>query len=292
MRLLLWLILLPSLASAQEFTVVSLNMWQSGTRGFNALTHQLLPASPARLSGFEAFLRRTVPSGHGLVGLQEVDDGARRSGGIDVAQCLDQAMGPGWANRFGGVLPYQGGRYGNALLTNVRIRKTQYWTFAHDPNNASDYGREPRGAVACKLDFGGKSLWFITTHLDPVNAVALRQAWQLMGCLKTLDPDVPVIVVGDFNIRNRPPRTGNPERTYAHLAAVFDAAASGFVDVSRNLSTAVEAPLTTTNGQLDYIFLYDPHSRLRLLRCQAAWVTAPRYVLSDHKALVARFRWK
>jgi endonuclease/exonuclease/phosphatase family metal-dependent hydrolase len=186
-------------------------------------------------------------------------------------------------------MSFQGGTFGNAIVTNAPIAKTQYWRFAHDPDNPQQFGEEPRGAIAVRLDFDRKPLWFVDVHLDPPNGIAMRQVWQLMGRIKTFDPDFPVIVAGDFNIRNRSPRTGSPEQTYYTMAKVFELA--GFVDVSLHRDTAVIAPTTALDGQLDYVFVYDPNSRITCTSCTAAWVASSPYVFTDHKALVARFRW-
>lgn len=50
-----------------------------------------------------------------IVLLQEVDQGARRSGGQDVAKVLADALG--MTSHFGPAIPLQGGFYGNAILS-------------------------------------------------------------------------------------------------------------------------------------------------------------------------------
>jgi endonuclease/exonuclease/phosphatase family metal-dependent hydrolase len=205
-------------------------------------------------------LHDTVPAGYGIIGMQEVDRGTSRVALLNVPQVVAAGMGRGWGSRFDALMSFQGGTFGNAVVANVSITKTQYWHFAHDPNNPLQFGEEPRGAIAVKVDFSGKPLWFVNVHLDPPNGIAMRQVWQLMGNIKTFDPDFPVIVVGDFNIRNRAPGTGSPEQTYFTMAQVFDLA--GFEDVSLHRNTAIEAPTTALDGQLDYVFVYDPNRRI------------------------------
>jgi endonuclease/exonuclease/phosphatase family metal-dependent hydrolase len=282
-------LVLPAAAGAQQFTVISSNLWHSGTRGFDYTTGYMPLGMQVTLPGIAAFFDRTMGSGYGVIGMQEVDRGTSRVGYLDVAQHLAGAIGTGWVSRFGGLMSFQGGAFGNAVVSNVTIAKTQYWRFTHDPTNHAQFGEQPRGAVAVRLDFGKKPLWFVNVHLDPVNGIAMRQAWQLIGMVKTLDPDFPVIVAGDLNIRNRAPGTGTPEQTYFRLAALFELA--GFEDVSLHRATAINAPATTLDGQLDYIFVYDPHDRITVTSCSAEWVFSYPYVFTDHKALVARCRW-
>ncbi len=278
---------------AQSFSVVSSNLWYSGTKAYNYSTNTLHTAFPAPLWNIENFFQSAVGSGYGVIALQEVYDGASHVGGLDVTQHIQSRMGDGWTSRFGGLMPDAGGSRGNAVVTNATVVKNQYWQFAWDSGNLADYGSEQRGAVATKLDFGGRRLWFISVHLAYENPVALAQVFQLLGKVKTFDPDSPVIVAGDLNIRNRSPGTGNPELTYHKMAAAFGSA--GFEDVSLHLDTATRISATpssaTLNGQLDYIYLYDPHNRLTVTSCTARWVYDYPYVWTDHRALLARMHW-
>ena len=275
---------------AQSFSVVSSNLWYSGTKAYNYSANTLHTTFPAPLWNIENFFQSVVGSGYGVIALQEVYDGASHVGGLDVPQHIQNRMGYGWTSRFGGLMPTAGGSRGNAVATNANVVKTQYWQFAWDAQNTADYGSEQRGAVATKLDFGGKRLWFVSVHLAYENPVALAQVFQLLGKVKTFDPDSPVIVAGDLNIRNRSPGTGGPDVLYHNMAAAFGSA--GFEDVSLHLDTATNVPNSATlNGQLDYIYLYDPHNRLTVTSCTARWVYNYPHVWSDHRALLARMYW-
>jgi endonuclease/exonuclease/phosphatase family metal-dependent hydrolase len=63
-----------------------------------------------------AVLRAQRPD---IVGLQEVDDRATRSGGVPQAERLGELLGMGHA--FGKFMDYQGGAYGMAILTRYPI---------------------------------------------------------------------------------------------------------------------------------------------------------------------------
>ena len=277
-------------AQAQSFRVVSSNLWYSGTKAYNYSTNSVHTMFPTPLWNVENFFRSAIGGGYGVIALQEVYDGVSGVGGLDVPQHVQVRMGAGWTSRFGGLVSTGGGSRGNAVATNANVLKTQYWEFAWDSNNPADYGSEQRGAVATKLDFGGRRLWFVSVHLAYENPVALAQVFQLLGKVKTFDPDFPVIVAGDLNIRNRSPGTGGPDVLYHQMAAAFGSA--GFEDLSLHLDTATNIPSSATlNGQLDYIYLYDPNERLTVTSCTANWVYDYPYVWSDHRALVAQLHW-
>ena len=76
-----------------------------------------------------------------LIGLQEVDDRVRRSGGVPQADSLGAALGMHAA--FGAFMPYQGGRYGLGLLSRFPITRT---TALRLPD-----GNEPRVALAAEI---------------------------------------------------------------------------------------------------------------------------------------------
>src|SRR5690606_16250040 len=54
-----------------------------------------------------------------IVGLQEVDDRVERSGNVDEAAELGEQLG--MEHVFGAFMPYQGGRYGMAILSRFPI---------------------------------------------------------------------------------------------------------------------------------------------------------------------------
>ncbi|MCB9871391.1 MAG: hypothetical protein H6836_03630 [Planctomycetes bacterium] len=285
------LLTLAGSAAAQRFRVMTANLWYSGTRGFDYV-HGIYPlGQQITWPGFKGFAKQRFAFGYGVVGLQEIDRGTKRTGGLDVAADLAKALGPTWTHRFAATQESDGGHTGNAMLTNAGIAKLQYWSFAHNPEHPEDYGPRPRGAIAAKLDFAGKRLWFVTTHLEPANRFALAQVFQLLGRVKTFDPDTPVIVVGDMNILNGTGKSAT-EATYYAMAAAFGAA--GFTDVSEKLPTRVpgaEQTIAVTDGQLDYVFLYDPHKRLELKYRASVWVMNYPNIFSDHLAVVADFEW-
>ena len=134
-----------------------------------------------------AVLRRLNPD---IVGLQEVDSMADRSGGVDQADSLGSLLG--MRHAFGGFMSYQGGAYGMAILSRHPIRRVI-------PVRLPD-GNEPRIALAVEVEMpDGARVTVINVHFDWVEDDAFRfaQATALTGYLDTLSG--PHILMGDFN---------------------------------------------------------------------------------------------
>jgi endonuclease/exonuclease/phosphatase (EEP) superfamily protein YafD len=196
---------------------------------------------------------------------------------LNVPETLAGLMN-GFDSQFFAVMPYKGGEYGLANLYDVTKYKAQGWRFMWDQSNPSNYGSQPRGANATKHDFGGgRGLWFVNTHLGKVpgdeGVTPQRQLFELLGKLKTFDPDQPVIVVGDFNIKAAMPGP------YAALLKLFDdPSLSGFELIYQDARM--------------YIFRYDPHQRLIVRGSKEVSAHWQGIQLSDHKLLVAEFEWR
>lgn len=125
-----------------------------------------------------------------IVGLQEVDERATRSGDVPQAERLGELLGMHHA--FGKFMDFQGGAYGMAILSRHPILLV-------DPVTLPD-GNEPRVAltVVTRLPDGGR-ITIVNVHFDWVRddrfrfAQAERLARHLDG-LKT-----PYVLLGDFN---------------------------------------------------------------------------------------------
>ena len=131
-------------------------------------------------------------SGAHLVALQEVDQRAQRTGGIDQAAELGRLTG--LKAYFGKAMDYQGGAYGQALLSQWPLEDFVVHAL---PNPVA---REPRIAVAAVVRAPGlKPFLFVGTHLDANRDGALRelQAQELVRLLAK-DPR-PTLLAGDFN---------------------------------------------------------------------------------------------
>ena len=158
-----------------------------------------------------------------LVGLNEVDFVARRSGGIDQARYVARALerhtgrryevvyGETWRRR----LPGFEARFGNAVL----VRHPVLHRAACSYDDARDCGgsepgadmprlraggminrlvREPRGFIKLTLEVQGRPVDAIVTHLDAF-VLAEREAQAAHLLRRFIDPARTTVVLGDFN---------------------------------------------------------------------------------------------
>ena len=125
-----------------------------------------------------------------LVALQEVDDRTKRTKGVD--QTAELARQTGMYGVFGKQIDYEGGGYGQAILSRVPLgRGTVHW-LPGEPD------RERRLAFGVPVSVFGRELTFVTTHLHHQNdEFRQRQAAELNRLFA--DTDRPVIVAGDLN---------------------------------------------------------------------------------------------
>ena len=107
-------------------------------------------------------VRRT---GADIALLQEVDQGTRRSGGVDQPALLARLTNLHAA--FGSSLDYQGGKYGVAILSRWPIVSDTLLALpVHPPQERSGGSREPRGALRAEIASPQGTVVVINTHLD------------------------------------------------------------------------------------------------------------------------------
>jgi len=193
-----------------------------------------------------------------VVALQEVDRGVARTDRRDLPNELAALtrMTCVFSNNFA----YQGGEYGNAVLTRFPVRT---WTNTHYHMLRPG---EQRGVLQIRLDLpGNRPLLFLSTHLDfrPDDAERLSNIAELEAIARA-QPDIPMLVCGDFN-----DVPGSP--THQAMARLFDDAwqlvgqGDGFT-----------IPSTKPNKRIDYIWIRRPAP----LHPRHAWV--PASLASDH----------
>lgn len=202
-----------------------------------------------------------------LVALQEVDKGVARTARRDLPAEL--AALTGMTCLFSNNFAYQGGEYGNALLTRFPVRR---WT--NTPLHMLRPG-EQRGVLQAVLEVHGRALLVLSTHLDyrRDDAERLANVAQLREILAAY-PGLPALVAGDFN--------DTPgSRTYAAMNEAFD-------DLWPLAGTGAGYTFSSTRPDRRIDYLWRRHgSPLRPLR---AWV--PRTEASDHLPLVVELVWE
>jgi endonuclease/exonuclease/phosphatase family metal-dependent hydrolase len=113
-------------------------------------------------------------TGADIVLLQEVDVGTRRSGGVD--QPAELARRTGYVSAFGRTIDYDGGRFGNAVLSRWPILDARMIPLDGPPPAGADNGRhEPRGALRVVVGAPQGRITVFDTHLDAFGGDAWRE---------------------------------------------------------------------------------------------------------------------
>ncbi|HUF48731.1 MAG TPA: endonuclease/exonuclease/phosphatase family protein [Vicinamibacterales bacterium] len=203
-----------------------------------------------------AVLRPLSPD---IVGLQEVDQRATRSGGVAQAERLGQLLGLHHA--FGKFMDFQGGAYGMAILSRHDIVRVT-------PVGLPD-GNEPRMALSVELRLpGGQPLAVVNVHFDWVRDDAFRfaQAEALMAYLAGLT--VPYVLLGDFN-------DGPDSRTLALVR-------SRATEAPKAGTGRFTFPATQPEREIDYVF-YAPAEAFAAHEVRVV----DERVASDHRPVLA-----
>lgn len=126
-----------------------------------------------------------------VITLQEVDDGTERTGRVDQVAVLAEALG--YRGFHGPHRPYQGGHYGNAVLTRLPVRQIR--TRPIPPASGSALAvfevevELPSGATAS----------VVSVHLAGSLDERMAQADAVTALFAGVDR--PVVLAGDFNGR-------------------------------------------------------------------------------------------
>lgn len=183
------------------FTLISLLLLANGllaqapdsSRIVRVLTYNILHGATTKGDFDLDLIARVIKSANpDLVALQEVDYKTNRAKKYDLVTEL--AIRTGMSPLFARAMPYDGGEYGEGVLSD--------YTFLSTKNHPLPYteGKEPRAAAEVNVILkSGDTIRFVGTHLDherdPTNR--LMQAKELNRIL-TAD-NRPSILTGDLN---------------------------------------------------------------------------------------------
>ena len=133
-----------------------------------------------------------------LVALQEVDAVVRRSGKIHQAQKLGELTG--LKVQYGPTQHYEGGLYGNAVLTNLPILEVLIHPLPYT-EATPELTTYPRAAIAVTVQGpNGKPLRFISTHFQHnVEEDRIAQAHAINELFAADGDTIPGILAGDMN---------------------------------------------------------------------------------------------
>jgi endonuclease/exonuclease/phosphatase family metal-dependent hydrolase len=132
-------------------------------------------------------------SGARIVALQEVDVGTQRTDRRNLAQELAERCG--MRAVFHKNIDFQGGEYGNAVLTDLPI-------VDHDNRHYRMLRpHEQRGLLRVQVRFAGRSLQFFNTHIDyrPADDERVSNLAEIHALLDADAGNTPWILCGDFN---------------------------------------------------------------------------------------------
>ncbi len=201
-----------------------------------------------------------------LVALQEVDVGVRRSGRVHQLQKLGELTG--LTARFGPTQHYEGGLFGNAVLTRLPIldELIQPLPYTDATPERQTY---PRGAMVVIVQApDGKPLRFISTHFQHnVPEDRVEEAKAINALFAAPADQLRTILAGDFN--------ATPE---AEPIAILEKHWSHATDAAR----APSAPSVNPKSRIDYIFFRET-SQFRVVSIEVL----PEAMASDHRPVLA-----
>jgi len=122
-----------------------------------------------------------------VIALQEVDDRTERTGGVDQVAVLAELLG--YEGFHGPHRPYQGGFYGNAILTRLPVKEFRVHPIPPASGSALS-------VTEVELERG---VSVVSVHLAGSEAERMAQADSLTSWFA--DAGRPVVLAGDFNDR-------------------------------------------------------------------------------------------
>lgn len=226
-------------------SLLSLNIWKSGTGSLESAEKD-----PATIKGILERIADTIKKeGVNIVALQEVDRNARRSGGLNGDEIIYNRLGPDWQSRFATAcnIPAAAakgeGLYGNAILTNLKIKKCIREKLGRVEE------KEDRSAIAVKVAFPGRSVFVINLHLGLQQTDQRSQLSKLVSLIKEVDQMAHIILCGDFNIPEVCLARDNHLLKYNQLLPILSNSSRTFVDLGPS------GKATCHGKKIDYIFL-------------------------------------
>jgi endonuclease/exonuclease/phosphatase family metal-dependent hydrolase len=200
-----------------------------------------------------------------LVALQEVDRNTRRTNQVDQAAELGKLTG--LRAEFGKAIDFQGGEYGQAILSRFPIKG-----FKVHPLPGKQ-GQETRIVVESQVEPGGglPPLTFLGTHFqhdDPdIRKEQAAKVNELFG-----EKDGPIILVGDLNAVP----DSEPIKALAEKWSFATPPGKGLLTF----------PADEPRRQIDYI-LFRPADRFRVVEAKVI----EEKVASDHRPVLAVMEW-
>lgn len=194
--LILLILLLSAFVSCSSTTITSEEINSADT--FKVLTYNIHHANPPSADDYvinvEAIAKVINAQHPDFVALQEVDVNTKRSG-IKLNEAAAIAKLTGMHYHFTRAIFYQGGVYGDAVLSRFPIIKSMNY---HLPVWGENEELRAVCMVKVKLP-GGSSILFASTHLGLTKDTRLLQVNKILNIINELND--PLIIAGDFNTK-------------------------------------------------------------------------------------------
>lgn len=201
-----------------------------------------------------------------LVALQEVDVGVKRSGRVHQARRLGELTG--MAVRFGPTQHYEGGLFGNAVLTRLPILDVAIHPLPYT-EATPERVTYPRGAIAVVVRGPDEQpVRFVSTHFQHnVAEDRVAEAKAVNELFAHPDDPIPTILAGDINATPDSEPVGVLLERWTH---------------AMDEAVAPSVPSVNPTARIDYIF-YRPASRFRLVTAEVV----AEAMASDHRPVFA-----
>ncbi|MCG8599697.1 MAG: endonuclease/exonuclease/phosphatase family protein [Verrucomicrobiales bacterium] len=200
-----------------------------------------------------------------IVALQEVDVVVERSGKVHQARKLGELTG--MAVRYGPTQHYQGGLYGNAILTKLPILDVLIHPLPYT-EATPEKTTYPRAAIAVTMEgINGKPFRFISTHFQ--HNLEEDRIEQAKAINQLFADNIPTILAGDMNSVPGSDPVAILEEKWKHAGSE---------------PLAPTAPSKEPRNRIDYIF-YRPGESFRVVSENV--IDEP--MASDHCPVFAEF---
>lgn len=199
-----------------------------------------------------------------IIGLQELDVGRRRTGGVDQAETIASLLKMEF--HFHAALHVAEERYGDAILTALPMKRIKGGML---PSTG-----EQRGALWVEISIGGRPVQVFNTHLGLMRRDRITQATTLLGPAwlgSAKGSQKPAILIGDLNSIGR--------------SAAYRQIARRLRDVQVETGSTLRAtfPSRYPLMRLDHIFVSDD---IEALKAEVVNTRLTR-TASDHLPLLA-----
>ena len=198
-----------------------------------------------------------------IVILNEVDHGTSRSFGVHQADSLGALLD--LFSLFGPSIDYDGGQYGNALLSRYPIIDFRVVDLS------TDSLLEGRSVFISRIDVSGDTLVILGTHLGLSEEERLEQV-QLI--IQNLPKESRMILAGDFNFEPN-------SECYVILTQLFR---DGLVEFTAE--PALTFPADNPHRRIDYIFIGEDVDVVKASEFKHPEIS----IASDHQPQILHFR--